>query len=328
MHDPQDLEKRTWNEWVLKWMSIPLFVNCFLFSTENLAECVNKVNETGRCYIEGEVKLVLHFVGGWHSTDVDLYTCCSYLVLHLLLKSEMIKTHFMFALHQNQLPNYLILHHILTFIRGFALLFGISEWECSSFTATPYSAFAGHSSHTFTVAWVTSPGYLLHSCTSSGLVGLKHSTMCRLCLTPCGSEQDIICLLISFLIHTNIQIYTQCIIQVHMHNGSTLWSEQRGWLGCLFLQYAWEDLCKVLTVLTTLGEVFTDVPLQTCPTVVAQNLWLCGLGSPLESAGWWSPPSHLYQKSLPPHHTPSVRVNNERAYPVKGVCMWCDSNTA
>lgn len=45
-------------------MSIPLFINCFLFSTENLAECVNKVNETGRCYIEGEVKLVLHFVGG------------------------------------------------------------------------------------------------------------------------------------------------------------------------------------------------------------------------------------------------------------------------
>lgn len=45
-------------------MSIPLFINCFLFSTENLAECMNKVNETGRCYREGEVKLVLHFVGG------------------------------------------------------------------------------------------------------------------------------------------------------------------------------------------------------------------------------------------------------------------------
>ena len=103
-------------------------------------------------------------------------------------------------------------------------------------------------------------------------------------------------------------------------------SEQRGWPGCLFLQYAWEDLCKVLTVPTTLGEVFTDVPVQTCPTVVAQNLWWCGLGSPLESAGWWSPPSHPYQKGLPPHHKPSVRVNNERAYPVKGVCMWCDRN--
>lgn len=88
-----------------------------------------------------------------------------------------------------------LLHYspLHTFIRGLTLLFGISEWECSSFTATPYSALAGHSSHTFTVAWVTSPGYLLHSCTSSGLVGLKHSTMCRLCLTPCGSEQDIIC---------------------------------------------------------------------------------------------------------------------------------------
>ena len=31
---------------------------------KNLAECVNKVNETGRCHREGEVKLVLHFAGG------------------------------------------------------------------------------------------------------------------------------------------------------------------------------------------------------------------------------------------------------------------------
>ena len=192
MYDPGHLERRMQNDWILNCTETPFFINCFLCSTENLAECVNKVNETGRCHREGEVKLVLHFAGGWHSTDVDLYTCCSYLVLHLLLKSEMAKAQLMLTLNQNQLPNYTIyiLHHTLTFIRGLTLLFDISEWQCSSFTATPYSAFAGHSSHTFTVAWVTSPGYLLHSCTSSGLVGLKHSTMCRLHLTPCRSTQN------------------------------------------------------------------------------------------------------------------------------------------
>ena len=190
MHDPGH---RIWNEWILNCTETPLFIDCFLCSIENLAERVNKVNETGRCHREREVKLVLHFAGGWHSTDVDLYTCCSYLVLHFLLKSEMVKHTLCLRSIKISCPIrqfIFILHHILTFIRGLTLLFGISEWQCSSFTATPYSAFAGHSSHTFTVAWVTSPGYLLQSCSSSGLVGLKHSTMCRLRLTPCGSTQS------------------------------------------------------------------------------------------------------------------------------------------
>ena len=88
MHDLGHLERRMRNKRILNCTETPSFINCFLCSTENLAECVNKVNETGGCHREGEVKLILHFAGGWHSTGVDLYTCCSYLVLHLLLKSE------------------------------------------------------------------------------------------------------------------------------------------------------------------------------------------------------------------------------------------------